>query len=315
MIANATTLILGAGASTPTYPTGAGLRDLIVSEGLRQWADATDIERRFIRRFRDSIIPSIDAFLADESTAEMSEIGRHYIAEILLPCEASAILPAWYPLLFQAIRARPCEERTHKVKIVTFNYDLSLENTLFHAFRSAYGHNGVEEARAAMDESVEIIHVYGALGSLSFQEGGGRQYGKSDTYEFAGAAKGIKIIGRDPEDDQFKRAQEAIASANFVAILGFGYDETNIANLKLHEVLKGKTVLSTGYRMGYGMRAWLMHQRLGGLLVGHETHKVEKFLQKSAFLHWADRPSTTAGDMHVAINRHVREIQNNRLPA
>jgi len=124
VIANRTTLILGAGASDPTYPTGPGLIDIITGS----YTKGSERERLAIR-LRTSMLPSIDAFLAEEGNSDLVEYGRQAIAEALIPCERKAV-PAWDRLLFNAIRAPRSSKHSHPLQIVTFNYDLSLEYSL-----------------------------------------------------------------------------------------------------------------------------------------------------------------------------------------
>ncbi len=183
---------------------------------------------------------------------------------------------------------------------MTFNYDLSLEWHLWRAFSTAYKIDG-DEAKARMDESIEIIHVYGQLGSIAAPRGDRSYADDNHPLQIAEAARGIEIIGRKPDDPRFSKAHEAIANADFLAILGFGYDETNVANLKLTELTKEKAVFSTGYKMGYGMRAWLRHIGLPKIMIAPPTHDVEAFLSKSAFLHWANVLGVTGHKMHGAI--------------
>ena len=294
MIANRTTLILGAGASAPTYPTGAALIDRITES----YTKGSERER-FAVRMRNSMLPSIDAFLAEEGNSDLVEHGRKAIAEVLLPCEQKAS-PPWYRLLFNAIRSPRSTKHSKRLQVVTFNYDLSLEYSLWRAFSAAYK-IGSEEAKTRMDEAVDIIHVYGQLGKIAAPSGD-RSYGDTEyRHHIESASRGIQIIGRKPDDPRFNQAHEAIANADFLAVLGFGFDETNVANLKLTELAEDKTVFSTGYKMGYGMRAWLRSIGLAKILIAPPTHDVETFLNKSAFLHWANIPGLTGTHMHGAI--------------
>jgi hypothetical protein len=306
MIANRTTLILGAGASAPAYPTGAELIDRMIGS-----YTTGSMREKLALRLRASMLPSIDAFLAEEGNSDLLEHGRQAIAEALIPCEKKAV-PAWYRLLFNAIRSPRSSKHSHRLQIVTFNYDLSLEHSLWRAFSTAYKIEG-EAAKARMDESINIIHVYGQLGKIAAPSGD-RLYGETiHATQIETAAKGIEIIGRKPDDPRFNQAHEAIAGADFLAILGFGFDETNVANLKLTELAKDKAVFSTGYNMGYGMRAWLRYIGLPKIMIAPPTHDVETFLTKSAFLHWANIPGLNGHQMHGAIASELK-AQKYHLP-
>ena len=120
MIANATTLILGAGASAPTYPVGAELLQKIAGSYLKGSA-----RERLAVRLSRSMLSSVDAFLAEPGNSDLVEEGKAALAEALLPCERKEP-PAWYALLFNAIRVEKSAQYSKQLKVVTFNYDLSL---------------------------------------------------------------------------------------------------------------------------------------------------------------------------------------------
>ncbi|MEN3371040.1 MAG: hypothetical protein V7609_3183 [Verrucomicrobiota bacterium] len=312
MLANSTTLIVGAGASVPLeYPTGAELRDWIIEgRGMDDdWgAEGEADQKRLNWRLRRSLIPSIDAFLAEKENEDLHSWGIKCIAGALLPCEAKKKEepPTWLCMVFNAIRGRKDQDHQHPLKIVTFNYDLSIEYFLFHAFLASYKLSQ-EDARRMFDESVQIIHVYGQLGQI-IELGGGRDYGGEVTKDAISlASRGLKIIGRAPEASIFDDAHKAILEAEFLGILGFGYDATNVANLRLHERLAPKYAYSTGFNMGYGMRAWMRNVKLPSITIGSSKDDVATFLHNSAFLQWANTPRKTSLDMNNAIFKHFTE--------
>lgn len=317
MLANSTTLIVGAGASVPLdYPTGAELRDWIIEgRGMDgDWgADGEADQRKLNWRLRRSLIPSIDAFLAEKENEDLHAWGIKCIAAALLPCEAlkKEEPPAWLRMVFNAIRGRKDQDHQHPLKIVTFNYDLSIEYFLFHAFLASYKLNQ-EDARRMFEESVQIMHVYGQLGQI-IELGGGRDYGGDVTQgTISLASRDLKIIGRAPEDPIFNDAHTAISEAEFLGILGFGYDPTNVANLRLHERIAPKYAYSTGFNMGYGMRAWMRSVRLPSITIGSSKDDVAAFLHNSAFFQWANTPGKTSVDMNNAIHKHF--TQDFRIP-
>jgi len=189
---------------------------------------------------------------------------------------------------------------------VTFNYDLSIEYFLFHAFRASYKLSETE-ARKILDESVRITHVYGQLGQIT-ELGGDREYGGEVLRStISSSSKGLKIIGRAPDDPTFNEAHEAILESEFLAILGFGYDATNVANLKLRERSRDKYAFSTGFGMGYGFRAWMRSTNLPPITIGASKDDVAAFLHNSAFLQWANTPGKTSLDMNNAIHKHFTQ--------
>jgi|GEM_PF-2599453 len=312
MLAHPTTIIIGAGASVDLgYPTGAVLRDWIIEgRGLDSDLDFGDGESEFRKRlalrFGGSLIPSIDAFLAIDENKDLHDWGILAIAAALLPVEMlnKDSPPAWMRYVFDAIRHPANDEtpeRQHKLRIVTFNYDLSVEFFLYRAFKNAYRLSNTDLIRKRFNDAVEVIHVYGHLGQL-VEFGGEHVYGggvaESDIHR---ARKNMKIIGRDPGDNQFAAAHEAIANAEYLAILGFGFDETNMANLRLAELAKFTPIVATGYKFGTGKRAWIQSMGLDRIIFGRPSDTIDVVLEKSAFLQWAYTPGRKANEMHDAI--------------
>ena len=310
MLANPTTLIVGAGASVALkYPTGVQLRDWIIEGRGMSYEfgeEANEHRKRLEWRLSRSLIPSIDAFLAEKANEDLRRWGVLCIAGALLPCEAEEkrTAPAWLRLIFNAIRGETDQDHRYPLKIVTFNYDLSIEYFLYDAFLASY--KGAQDiALARFKESVEIIHVYGQLGQI-IQLGGDREYGGEVSLgRIHSSAKDLRIIGREPDHPAFAAAHQAILEAEFLAVLGFGYDQTNIANLKLRELAGSKYLFSTGYDMGYGMRGWIRRMGLPLALIGSPHDDVERFLHNSGFLHWANTPNEKAAEMHDAIHQYL----------
>jgi hypothetical protein len=117
----------------------------------------------------------------------------------------------------------------------------------------------------------------------------------------ARASANLKIIGREPQNEFFNAAHEAIVEAEFLGILGFGYDTTNVENLKLVELAAGKRIFSTGWDMGAGMRGWIAHLGLSDIYFGMPDNNVAKFLDRSAFFRWANTPGATSHAMSLAL--------------
>jgi|SRR5882724_11918442 len=111
MLANSAALIVGAGASVPLeYPTSAELRDWIIEgRGMEEFLDdeSERDRKRLSWRLRRSLIPSIDAFLAEDANEDLRQWGVLCIAGALLPCEAlkKEVPPTWLQMVFNAIRA------------------------------------------------------------------------------------------------------------------------------------------------------------------------------------------------------------------
>jgi hypothetical protein len=256
-----TVFILGAGASHPYgFPSG---------QGLLQGARVHDEEtlRRELRQLnRDSLqqIPafrnalartlekSLDAML--EMRTDLSEVGKAFMARVLLECERSNrgrnLDPegAWHRELWTAISAKSLEEVSQcALTIVTFNYDRSVEYALIGALEARFKRSRSECAEALA--SIGPIHLHGSLGVLpEFSTPGQASvlYG-GDSQEVTpvnclNAAAGIRIIHEaHPNDEAFARARDALSTAKRVVFLGFGYANQNIERLQLQTCLNPAT--------------------------------------------------------------------------
>jgi hypothetical protein len=242
---NRTTLVLGAGSSCAfNYPTGASLRTEILSlasppyrelskqADLLQFKNPTLIE--FIDAFRKSQMQSIDAFLARRP--EFVDIGKRAIAGILLSCEESSKLDktdyvdGWQQYLWNKISTEAWGNLDFSwLRIITFNYDKSLEQYLINAIQHSYNKSLIDAETKL--SSLKIIHVYGSLGAaLSFEEGY-LQHGIGPNAAHI-AAHSIQVIpeGRD-DSPSIRQAKEHLLWANKIAFLGFGFDKTNMGRL------------------------------------------------------------------------------------
>jgi hypothetical protein len=130
----------------------------------------------------------------------------------------------------------------NQLRIVTFNYDRSLEHYLFQAVRAAYGSPREECARQI--GQIPIVHIYGTLGPLSWQQNDQAvDYGRQslDTRRLIRASMGIKTLheGQENEAQQnFAQAHEWLKWADRVLFLGFGFHEDNVNRLALVKVLR-----------------------------------------------------------------------------
>lgn len=232
-----TVFILGAGASNPySYPIGIELKRIICQD-LNSFAIAgclfqeqdekIDCERRidiFKKFFLLSSQNSIDRFLKDNN--EYADIGKQIIAFILYPLEVEARLidtkgiKNWYNLFWNMVDNKFENIINHNVHFVTFNYDRSLYNS--------YSGKKSQEECAEIVNKMDIIHVYGSLAPLPWQnKANGRPYSgsiasKSDLLK---AIESIFLIG---EERVFAEQQKIISEAKYIYFLGFGYDEENM---------------------------------------------------------------------------------------
>ena len=272
MIEKPTVLVLGAGASMPYgYPSGAELRQRLISEDLFQDAiDSRELSREdvvsFCETFRHSGMPSIDAFLSRRgqdktaSTATTFEhIGKLGIALALRKHttfdalfhkwdEAKAnridVNDNWYEYLWVCLTDGVTKKNLarfgdNKLKVITFNYDTSLEQYLFTALKNAYGLNDVQ----AMNElsKISIEHVYGRL-TFGIHELCPDQlkYGVGGLDLISDDADCIQVIdeARGQDSSTLERCFGALLGAARIVFLGFGFDSVNVARLRIAGALR-----------------------------------------------------------------------------
>jgi len=250
-----TVLILGAGASWAYgFYTGAELIKRICErfEDLHAKLTLDDNKRpelrtegrAFAQTLRRSGATSIDAFL--EHRPELRETGKVAIASVLLPCEKEDALfdwhsdraaDHWYGYLWRYLAADGEQHLTQRpVRIVTFNYDRSLEQYLWITAQNMFG---VGPGRAGeLVSRMDIIHVHGQLGRLPWQDGDGPvvPYGGMNRVELVAAtrnaAKGIWLICEDEAARSgLAKARRLVVDARVLGFIGFGYHRTNLNRL------------------------------------------------------------------------------------
>ncbi len=209
---------------------------------------------------------SIDSFLSQFSDKKMIDAGKAMIAYEILESEDRELLQRshahgtekkrsenWYRFLHHAITSNATPhnliEDELKLNIVTFNYDNSLEYSLYSRF-----HNSpllaTKSAPFLQKISDNIVHVYGQVGK--FQWKGGQDRANNDYGEYKGDAAltraeeewkdTIYVIGQDREDRVRKNAaiaQEWLKKADIIYFLGFGFNDDNVNLLKLKENTQG----------------------------------------------------------------------------
>ena len=255
MVNNPLVLVLGAGASYPYgFPLGYELRlelcDLkndtsLLRASLVKNANLDDTQlREFANSFRLSSIKSIDAFLAKRS--EFATIGKLAIAGSLLSKNHQKIKePAseddWYLEVWNALQSSITsinELKNNKIKIITFNYDYSLEIFLHCAITHTFGVSS-EDAFAAL-KYIPILHVYGCIKNIDSASALTNQTTFNEQ-SLKYASEGIKIIPESRDDDaSFEKARDWFNWASNICFLGFGFDELNIKRLDLNSVIDHK---------------------------------------------------------------------------
>ena len=138
----------------------------------------------------------------------------------------------------------------NKLRVITFNYDRSLEHFLFTSLKESYDKK--DEDCAEVLSKIPIIHVYGSLGRLHWQPGSGSivPYGFENRIEhIKKASENIMLLDRDGTwTGGFDRAHEVLHDAKRIYFLGFGFNPTNLERLEMEppQLLKeiGEKLLS-----------------------------------------------------------------------
>lgn len=184
MITKKTVFVLGAGASKPYgLPLGEELAEKLVrqtnyddtgnKECLEILGNASGNslnEENTLTEFRSEYskakAESIDAFL--ESRQHYIPCAKHAIAWILLKHEREDALFAmdnkgdWYKLLIRMLGAPYARFHENQIAIITYNYDRSLEHTLYNSFSTRESDKvSKDEWIAKLKECVPTIHLHG----------------------------------------------------------------------------------------------------------------------------------------------------------
>jgi hypothetical protein len=162
------------------------------------------------------------------------------------PREKESHADDWFRQLWQSLNIGSVQQfKAVPLKVVSFNYDRSFdaylaEKLTFVEAKSPRGLRQRDESwwsdGAHTLDSIDLIHVYGSLGSLSEFDFGNKYIGMNSTINLVAAAKRIRVIGeeRAPQDtDLFSKAKDWIQAAERVVFLGFGFDPTNMSRLGL----------------------------------------------------------------------------------
>ncbi|MBN2020965.1 MAG: hypothetical protein JW749_12170 [Sedimentisphaerales bacterium] len=280
MIDKKTVFVLGAGASCPYgYPSGSQLREDIClrfknryieylnsaepNYGARE--DKISIVDHFAKTFLKSRIQSIDLFLANNR--RLASTGKYIIAFEILEIENKShsleqsyqLQQDWYLYLFNRfIRGITTGDRlpdfsNGKIGFITFNYDRSLENLLYESLRNSFNDIPEHEIYRCL-KSIEIIHVYGQIAPLQWQNqadyvGYGTPLNEALLKKIS---CNIKTIYEEEKTSALEDAHDMLEAAERVFFLGFGYAPENMEILKLPRIIS-KT--SKFYGTAFGLES------------------------------------------------------------
>jgi hypothetical protein len=247
-------LILGAGASRPYgYPLGVELKNTLLDSptGFDQALAEVDFKvtewraaQSHLRLFQPQ---SVDEFLVKYGD-EYSELVKFAISHRLSAHENiyqhtdPNHQDHWYlRLLIEYLSDDPGLGQG-VLRVVTFNYDLSLEAFMFETIKVRHKLTD-ERARDAV-KALDVQHIYGHLGPLQTVHGSGREYGRFRSHaEMKVAAASLSTCFESASTTAVAKAQQHIEESDVVAFLGFGYSDENLKRLDLKAHLRRGTVL------------------------------------------------------------------------
>ena len=270
---------------------------------------------------------SIDAFL-EHQTDDFIKIGKAAIAATLLPFENTVELEYgfmlkrllnrfdeeakehlavnnWYQLLWRALSCPFDEFQENKLRIITFNYDRSLEHYLYTRLERRYPGKQKSEYITKMPD---IAHIHGRLGYLPWQKEefaqqsdcipynamydageresyAGEEYAQQMRQWFEIAENMIKVIHEDSKDEgsketvELKQARGWIHQCQHLYFLGFGYHPSNIDRLAI-ESMNSKRIYGTTSGLSKSQRQYVTDliqpvNRLRGLDTFFDKHIYE----------------------------------------
>jgi hypothetical protein len=242
MITRNTVLILGAGASAPFgYPTGQALVTSIVQNPGNIKTQMTtlygpELTESFRRSLEFAGVETIDRFLSNRK--DFSEIGKFAIAAMLSSCETLGPLfgnnQNWYKKLF-GIMTADGRFQDNKLKILTFNYDRSLETFFSISLENLLGVPRMQAVSIA--SQIPIIHLHGTIASYPTPtlDVDSDYHTKHHPNVISRRAGGIRIIDEVGEEDpDHQMAERILGEAERAIFLGFGYHSQLLRNLKIN---------------------------------------------------------------------------------
>jgi len=273
MIERQTVFILGAGASVPyKFPTADQLNKDIIEHfenNLKNWATENyrqspldrnrinwaikkivDDTEKFRGNFRKGPGLSIDRYLTDnpsflspgKKAILLSIALKEHLSRFLYEVDIEYRKQDWYKDLFNELikdfrGPKNCQINKNHVSFVTFNYDRSLEHFLHMSLTSHY----TEMSTDILTEeilSIPIIHVYGTIGNLPWQNSNSVEYGsRLNEYDINQLVDNLFVIKEERENPNAELAKAEIQKAKRIFFLGFGFAEDNLQVLDIPKIL------------------------------------------------------------------------------
>jgi hypothetical protein len=282
VISTPTTLVIGAGASTPYgMPTGPQLLDnarrlapASLDGVFEPIVDALGVSATqlasVIEELQHHKAPTLDGVL--EQRPDLDPYIRTIIAALMFleltqrrAVEGPPEDLDWLQLLAERLRdgsgsdSRGFLDANRGLRIVTFNFDSLIErsiaNTVSRLFKDCDPHTAEEVA-----SGFEIIHLHGKLPPPTSLE----------PEWITEAAEQITLLPPPPEaldSGVSGAARRAIREASVVCFLGFGYHRSNRARLGINGSANGTDFFGSAFGVPDGPREWIEH-RVPGIRLG-----------------------------------------------
>ena len=296
-------IVLGAGASSG-YPLGSDLLGIIahiltfinknfveyqvsenflplsksenvVNEGTKDLKDFLINVKNFAENLKKSCATSIDFFTTRIADKKMQIIAKSLIGGVLKQYKTD-LSSSWYgnllPLFFPAdVGFKKPEEKlemiielSKKIRIVTFNYDLSLEKFLYEFLKNNVFVSGeelqLESAKRVIFQTIN--HVYGSIddpfncdfdlikGDHCLGRGKFLNYNEILKDAFINQEKystNINLIENERQNGECK-----LIKCAYLYVLGFGFDPINIERIGMNPDVWGRLNSLGEYECGYG---------------------------------------------------------------
>jgi hypothetical protein len=201
----------------------------------------------------------VASILNRERGSWLSALGHHdqKIADAALLEKRSSWPLQLIGFLSPGVRACEPERLFEDVAFVNFNYDRCLEHILCHALCRT--HRLSFEHAAAVVKGIEIIHPYGRIGPLPWEETSGSvEFGSQYFGRLEKLAANIHTLTESHHtDDERQLLTRTMDSADAYVFLGFGFHKQNMNLLSCSARLDPKRppVFSTAFKTSHEQRA------------------------------------------------------------
>lgn len=203
---------------------------------------------------------SIDNFIdSDRGNEKLALCGKLAIVDAILKAERISKLyfdrnrnnpninfqeleNTWYLPFFRTLTENcRCDElpkRFSNITLVIFNYDRCIEHFLHHALRTYYKLSDVDAARTM--GNLTIIHPYGTVGSLPWQELASstvKEYGgEIQTHQLIEYAQRIRTFTEGAHSEPIANLKIKMKNAERLIFLGFAFHRLNMNLLSYSDV-------------------------------------------------------------------------------